>query len=75
MFKKLFVALVLLVPAVGCGVVTAVVEEVKCSRCDGTGLCPWCGGSGKVGLIFEERCDVCKGKRVCPKCKGFCVGG
>jgi len=59
-------------------------ERVKCSKCNGTGKCPTCGGSGYIigrGSIergpeigFENKpervCPTCNGTGKCPNCNG-----
>ena len=42
-------------------------QRRKCPRCDGSGDCPVCGGSGK--LNFRD-CPQCGGSGECHSCGG-----
>lgn len=40
-------------------------EWVKCSKCDGSGACKKCKGTGD-----NESCSACNGTGICSSCKG-----
>jgi len=43
--------------------------ERPCERCDDTGFCAECGGSGwRTVLGFRKKCEACLGHGVCKRC-------
>lgn len=43
--------------------------ELPCGRCDDTGFCPECGGSGwRTILGFRRKCEACLGHGICKRC-------
>jgi len=43
--------------------------EARCPRCDDTGFCPECTGSGwRVTLGFRRKCETCLGHGICKRC-------
>lgn len=43
--------------------------EQPCDRCDDTGFCPECAGSGwRTTLGFRRRCEACLGHGICKRC-------
>ncbi len=48
--------------------------SVECTMCRGKGVCPRCGGSGKIAASLANRdpvaCSYCGGSGKCPRCGG-----
>ena len=43
--------------------------EAPCERCDDTGFCPECGGSGWRSLFrLRRKCEACLGHGTCKRC-------
>lgn len=43
--------------------------SLRCTKCEGSGLCSRCRGSRLVG---GEKCPACKFTGICPVCDGTC---
>lgn len=52
----------------GCGCVISGIEKAKCETCDGSGVCPLCGGDGDG--IFWGDCMACERRGICGDCTG-----
>ncbi len=46
----------------------AIVDQVTCSKCSGSGQCQNCGGDGIVYLVVK--CGECAGSGKCQSCNG-----
>ena len=44
--------------------------KVTCVSCKGSGICKWCGGSGKDKNIKSGNCPSCHGSTKCKLCHG-----
>jgi RecJ-like exonuclease len=63
--KKFFVLAVVLSLMCSCD---ALVDQVTCSKCGGSGKCQNCDGTGKVLYVFK--CGECNGSGKCQSCNG-----
>ena len=70
MKKKIILILLIIGMIIGITILSGCSRlQETCTVCDGSGKCPWCGGTGWA-IDLDLECNHCQGTGKCPNCGG-----